>query len=541
MAASDFPSDRSPVAVALLARPGPARERLREALVAAGAELVLEDEPAAIDATTLLQAAPQAVMIALEPAIEEALEPLEAALETPGLTVIYDEAELAAQRDGWAAQRWIRHLLAKLHGSDDVLPPGCEPDAAASTAVADATESPVSASVPAAFDFHPSDGFLAPNPDREVAPSLEELLAQSIPARSPETPEAAPVPAVAPPPPAGTEATTGTGDAADQDAGPAWQQWSLADPAAEAAPTPPPTPVHEPLAGISVEGLSLADPDAPLPMSSSAPTAPRTSSLPSVDDPLAGLSFADLTLADVDAPAPAEQIPLPVWPQMPPASPATDPLAGLSLVDPTAEEGRAPTLPPGPGGDQVATTSRPDEGAATQRPAGAVLLLAGLGGPDAVRRVLMALPSDFPRPVLVCLHLNGGQYANLVHQISRVSALPITLASAGQTLRPGHAYVLDDDTTLAASAGELVFTAGADRSAMLAALPADDSAVLLLSGADPAWVAPVQALARAGALVAGQGGDGCYDPAAADRLAATGAAQGVPARLAALLHERWPL
>ncbi|RBC99761.1 chemotaxis protein, partial [Xanthomonas oryzae pv. oryzae] len=42
--------------VALLGRPGQARERLREALVLAGAQVVLEDEPSAVDVQMLRDA-----------------------------------------------------------------------------------------------------------------------------------------------------------------------------------------------------------------------------------------------------------------------------------------------------------------------------------------------------------------------------------------------------------------------------------------------------------------------------------------------------
>ncbi|MEE7547183.1 chemotaxis protein, partial [Xanthomonas sp. Kuri4-1] len=110
--------------VALLGRAGPARERLREALALAGAQIVLEDDPAAVDAQTLSDAGPTAVLVALEPAIEDALEALEPALALPGVTVIFDEADLAVRREGWEAQRWARHLAAKLHGHGNVLPPG---------------------------------------------------------------------------------------------------------------------------------------------------------------------------------------------------------------------------------------------------------------------------------------------------------------------------------------------------------------------------------------------------------------------------------
>ena len=49
-------------------------------------------------------------------------------LHDPAVAVIFDEADLAARRQGWDAQRWARHLAAKLHGHRDVLPPGREED-----------------------------------------------------------------------------------------------------------------------------------------------------------------------------------------------------------------------------------------------------------------------------------------------------------------------------------------------------------------------------------------------------------------------------
>ena len=60
--------------VALLARPGEARERLRVALHEAGADIVLEDDPNTLDAEALGGSAPLVVLVALEPAIEDSLE-----------------------------------------------------------------------------------------------------------------------------------------------------------------------------------------------------------------------------------------------------------------------------------------------------------------------------------------------------------------------------------------------------------------------------------------------------------------------------------
>lgn len=114
--------------VVLLARPGKAADNLAEALRQAGAALVLVADPTTTDEVTVRAHDPQVVLVALEPSIEHALDRLDGLLIDPVLTVIYDEADLAAHRAGWEAARWVRHLLAKIRHDDNVLPPGTESD-----------------------------------------------------------------------------------------------------------------------------------------------------------------------------------------------------------------------------------------------------------------------------------------------------------------------------------------------------------------------------------------------------------------------------
>ena len=82
----------------------------------------------ATDEAALRAHRPQVVLVALEPSIEHALDRLDTLLHDPALTVIYDEAELAAHRAGWDAARWVRHLSAKIRHDKNVLPPGTESD-----------------------------------------------------------------------------------------------------------------------------------------------------------------------------------------------------------------------------------------------------------------------------------------------------------------------------------------------------------------------------------------------------------------------------
>ncbi len=388
--------------VALLGRPGQARERLREALTLAGAQVVLEDEPAAVDVQMLRDAEPVAVLVALEPAIEDALEALEPAFNMPGVTVIFDEAELTVRREGWEAQRWVRHLAAKLHGHADVLPPGTE------------SEPSLQPEPGLAFVSNRQDSDLQLDQHLEAAAhAFERVPGDGMFSHVAEAAPAVP------------GSTSALGDSST---------WGLVD-------------------EVAVVVRPRSEPD------------------------MAALSTGSLSLVDLD---------------------------------------------------QAAASK------------GAVLVMAGIGGPDAIRRLLAALPPAFPRPLLVRMALDGGQYGNLVRQMGRVSALPVELGEIGQPIEAGKVYVLSDEVGVQQQAGALAFAAQTDPAALVAALPPADSAVLMLSGANEALVEATLALAGQGGWVAGQSADGCYDPAAAARLAQQGMLSGDPAQLAQALAQRWP-
>ena len=425
-------------AVALLARPGAARERLREALSHADVQLVLEDDPNSLEPQLLRDARPQIVVIALEAAIEDALERLENVLSAPGLTLVFDEAELAARRDGWEAQRWGRHLAAKLHGHQQVLPPGAEDEPS--------------------LQLEPGHPAPVPAPQEEaLQPHLDQALswADEVPADSLYS---------------------------------------------------PPAQLHEPIA--LEQALAALQPIVSEPLE-----APM---LPSLAEPVAAVPAAPPISFDhtawslvedaVDAPATvsniADDAPLPSF--------DTD---HLSLVD-------------------------LDAAAPVGARAGSLLVLAGIGGPDALRRLLGALPSSLGVPVLVHMRLDGGRYGNLVKQMSRVSPLPVQLAEAGQRATPGEVHVLADDIGVRAASDGLHFISDAQGIA-IAVLPADHTALVLLSGADLAHVGPALDLAAAGAWVAGQVGEGCYDPAAATAVVAAGMVAGEPQELAQAIAARW--
>ena len=478
------------VRVLLLARAGDARQRLEAALADAGAELLGAVDPAEGDPAEAVALRPGAVLVALEPAIEDALERYEALLSDPGVLVMFDEAEVAARRDGWDAARWVRHLAAKLNGHEDVLPPGTEPGDA----------------------LHPAPG---PLPQRREHDFDVEAMADAALDLAAGVPRGDAFDA--PPPPGDEPAEAGGGlgvgglvaaedmdwsaDAGDYDGGlgddPALAE--LLASAAAAAPADDADEGHDAGLGLSLE----------LAAEGAAPAAGPASAVEPGDavDPL---TLGDgLSLAEDDGPITARA-----------DAPAVDVdalaarLEGLSLADPDSY------------------------GHGVMR--GAVLVEAGLGGPDAVRQLVGGLDEGFPRAVLVRLQLDGGRYDRLVQQMQRATSVPVALAEAGVVAGPGTVYFLPPELALAEDRGRLVFVASDPQQGGYEALPAGDSALVFLSGASPARVDAAMALAGDGALVLAQVPDSCYDGAAVAALVARGAVAAAPGDLAQALLDRWP-
>lgn len=383
--------------VALLARPGIACEHLQAALRDAGAEVALVADPVEADPQALVAAGVQAVLVALDPSVETALERFDAVLADPAITVIFDEAELASTREGWDAARWVRHLAAKLHRHGDVFPPGGEAE----------SEFDIETGRPGLYKAPEGDGDLS-----GIAGEAETLVS-AVPS-----------------------------DSLDLAAS--------AQAQAEKAAVAP------------VEGEDDAE--------------SRARFQQDIDD-------------------------------------LQQRIAHMELADMPREAGN-------------------DAG-------GAVVILAGIGGPDAVRQLLGALPVGFPRAVLIQQRLDGARHDKLVRQMQRATKMPVELAEVGKPLLPGHVYIMSVDIGVATADGGASFSADASNAAF-SSLPAGDTAIILLSGSDPAVVDAAMAHAGHGALVAGQSPDGCYDAAAPQALVARGAKTGGPADLAKLLVARWP-
>ncbi len=355
----------------------------------------------------------------------------------------------------------------------------------------------------AAMDFE-SVQAPAPKRDPETVLSFEELIARSMAAAgdvpASEAVGSAPAAPTLPPP----------------------------LPAAATQPeTPSPAPTV-PAPTFSLGELSLAPvEDAPIaaPAASDKPK-PASHDLSALEARISSLSLVEIEdevkRGTGDNPFLLDDEPLPPIVDM--ATPAAPVVP--SIAPPPLTTSGPPPLPPLPGAGTV----------------GVVLIEAGLGGPDPARQLLSSIPADFPAAVLVRLHLQGGRYDRLVAQMERASALPVALAASGATANPGTIYFMPDSVGVEpAGGGRLRFVpeqGGA--TAIFAALPPGDSAIVFLSGSDPALIDAAMAATATGTLVAAQTPEDCYDGAACAVLRSRGAASGLPVELAGRLAARWP-
>ena len=330
--------------VVLLTRPGSARERTEAAIVAAGADVAAVLDPGSASEDDVRSAAPDVVLVVLDPTAEHALHKFDGVLGDPAIVIMFEDAEVAAKREGWEAARWARHLSAKLYGHDDVLPRG------------------------------------------------------------------------------------------------------------------------------------------------------RTSPLPVAEDK------QNTGVQDSRFKAEMEAL-----------------------------QRQVAAMPEPPRGNERAGSPK----------AGAIVIAAGVGGPDAVRQLLGGLPVGFPRPILLRQRIEGGHYDKLVRQMQRATQLPVVLAQTGDPLASGTVYVLPDGIDVQAAPTGLAFAAIAGQPSFSALAPGD-SALLLLSGADLALVDRALVLSLAGGMALGQSAENCFDPATSNALVARGGEAVSLAKLPHKLLARWP-
>ncbi|MBN8726631.1 MAG: hypothetical protein J0H15_02875 [Xanthomonadales bacterium] len=480
----------SAVAVALLYDAGEGGASTREALAASGASIVYEAESRRFDAAALAGSGASVVVVDLHGS-EDEVDGLDELLDR--YRVIINDAEVSSALGGWDRARWQRHLCAKILGGgvDPPRPADAEPvpvpvrprpaapplpEASAAATPAEepwAPEAAPSAQPVGGFEFNldvaAPDSISPPVaielPEQPPASLEADLLAaldpfdesvgaassdvQSLPVEeAPHPVEAIQADALAPEV-ADTDGDWGLVDFDSLPDAPGFPAGAVDPVDAAAEPALPSTPEWEELAATA-DSLLLAEAD-------------RLEAEAAGDEVTAGAVDAE------PEPQDAASIRAPEWSledisdELPPA--AADPLDfGIETIH--AAEFLAPTddAPAGPAAaheafglelelipleeavaprqvsDEPLYEARLEHAAAAPRIRQVWVLGASVGGPEAVREFLAALPRDCPALFLLAQHL-GGEFVDIMAR-QLAQATPLTVRTPEHGDRLGHGEVI---------------------------------------------------------------------------------------------------
>lgn len=517
------------VRVALLARAGKARDQLHRALSEAGAVIVAEGDPSELDPAEVAGRNPGVYLVSLEPAIETALDRFDELLAADGVEVMFDDAEVTARLDGWDLNRWARHLASKLLGSEG-LPPA--PSDATNWDRADVTLDPGAPPTPAELmDDARLEDYTADTSE----------LADSIPISASWSPEAGDSDS-------GLELeemdfTRLAVGSVDPDAGddeavePLYGELDMIDSVDFSSfgtqqVEPETGDLDADVAELAAQLEAFEKNDqrfAMLESDFSMPPAARASPIDSIG--VAGTA-ASAVAEDAGAGNPVRAAVNFDFSNL-----ALAPMEGEPEAAPLADIVPAYSARPGALDLQLAALDGgPSAGSADI--VGAVLILAGLGGPDAVRQILSSLPEKLQVPVLLYQHLEVGKHARLVEQLAKISRLPVVLALDGAAPEPGKVTLLPAGMSALANGNSLSFAPGT-LSQLITALPPAESMIIVLSGADEQLVPMILSVQDAGGLVLAQDPEVCFDASAAEAMRRQGAAVYPALGLARQIAARW--
>lgn len=120
----------APARVALLGLEGDVRSQLRQVLLDFGAQISIEADPRAVEPAAISAAGSSVILVSLDESIEDALDAFQPVFDTPGVSVIFDDAAVTRKLGGWELARWARHLASKLSGDAGAALPAAPEHAA---------------------------------------------------------------------------------------------------------------------------------------------------------------------------------------------------------------------------------------------------------------------------------------------------------------------------------------------------------------------------------------------------------------------------
>ena len=196
------------VSVALLYQTSQLEGHLKEALKELGAAVVYEALTAQMDRDALEGSGAHVVIVNLDPEIESHLDEVYDLLDDDRYNVVFNDAQVSSELSGWEQARWSRHLAAKIMGRPEVADPP-------RPAGAEAPPSPaqkIAKGIPDVPQRAASTGTFAPDAaatamfsnDTGLSDALDALFGQAAstpgPAAKVSIPAPPPAAAVGPPP-----------------------------------------------------------------------------------------------------------------------------------------------------------------------------------------------------------------------------------------------------------------------------------------------------------------------------------------------------
>ena len=119
------------IAVALLYQSGQLGSHLKNALGELGAAVVYEAAPASVDRDALENSGARVVIVNLDADSDNYIDALYDVLDAGDYEVVFNDAQVSSNLQGWDQARWVRHLGAKILRKPENIepprPPGAEP------------------------------------------------------------------------------------------------------------------------------------------------------------------------------------------------------------------------------------------------------------------------------------------------------------------------------------------------------------------------------------------------------------------------------
>lgn len=67
------------------------------------------------------------------------------------------------------------------------------------------------------------------------------------------------------------------------------------------------------------------------------------------------------------------------------------------------------------------------------------------GGIPLIKRILKALPKNYPLPIVIVVHLAGGETSHFAEMLDKTARLPVRMAVDKEAILPGQVYIAPPD------------------------------------------------------------------------------------------------